>query len=132
MNLAPGVFVDQELSIAPATLVQKGTGNIDFTIRPQQTFKPTRIVIHFYGSGWSGTNPITLTLDSGNGAEYDALLSTVPLKGLNADANIVWTADELRNPSPWTFNADDGIRIQWTDPSAGTAKWGIEIKLALL
>jgi len=54
-------------------------------------------------------------------------LYTITKAGTNRDVNFRIPADESREPSPWTFQAGDFVRIQWTNPDSGNMTWGLEV-----
>jgi len=51
--------------------------------------------------------------------------------GTGQDVNFRISADEISEPSPWTFQPGDAVRIQWTNPDNGNMSWGLEVGLAL-
>ena len=66
----------------------------------------------------STTENMTLTLDAGNGAAYDALLHTFD-NSAGATGNFYNFANEMRY-----FNATDEIDVAWTD---GAKTAGVEV-----
>lgn len=107
-----------------------GRGAIDHVFRPAAmvSFKLVYVRVHFreLESGSPGTPNMTLSLDSALGDEFNVDLFVAESRGINADANIVVLADELADPSSWSFVDGDGIRVSWpaADESVG---WGIEV-----
>jgi hypothetical protein len=106
-----------------------GSGNIDATFGLDRKFRLIYVRAHF--AGGAGTAPLNLSLDSGMGAANDAKLFTVTQAGTGKDVNLRVQGADLVDPSPWTFQADDRIRIQWTNPDAANMTWGLEVGLAL-
>lgn len=106
-----------------------GTGDIDATFGLDRKFRMVFVRCHF--SGGSGTAPLVISVDSGQGASFDARLFTVSLAGAGRDVHLRITGDDLLDPSPWTFQADDRVRIAWTNPDPGNLTWGLEVGLAL-
>jgi len=74
---------------------------------------------------------MTITLDATVGASYDATLFTVTRAGVSRDVNLRIPAEESADPSPWTFQPGDAVRIQWTNPDPGNITWGLQVGLAI-
>lgn len=113
--------------VTAATATFKGSGDLDQTFR-QPAGRPFKLVfvrIHFIGG--SGTATVTLSLDSVAGEEFDTQLVTAESCGPGADLNLVWTVEELSDPSPWSFQPGDGVRVRWTAPDGTSNTWGVEI-----
>lgn len=45
--------------------------------------------------------------------------------------NLRIPAEESVDPSPWTFQVGDTVRVRWTNPDSGNITWGLEVGLAL-
>lgn len=99
--------------------------DIDFVFVPVRSegFKLLYVRAHFREG--SGTADLALSVDSVAGEEWDVKLYVAKSRGLGADLNLVITKEEISDPSPWAFQAGDGLRVQWTNP--GGVKWGVEI-----
>lgn len=115
---------------------RKGQGDLDVTVRPatEGTSLPFKLVyarIHFRGTGTPATADVTISLDSIAGEEHDVLLYTARGRGLNADLNLVWDADERADPSAWSFQAGDGLRFQWANAEPENVEWGLEVGLQM-
>ena len=106
-----------------------GSADIDETFSLDCWFRLVFVRCHF--AGGTGTSGITISVDSGDGAAYDTRLFTITQAGPNQDVNWRIGADEVAEPSPWTFQAGDSVRIQWTNPESGNMSWGLEVGLAL-
>ena len=91
---------------AVVTKTATGTGDIANTFELDRKFRLVFIRCHF--SGTSGTAAFVLSSDSVGGSAYDT-----------------------REPSAWTFQTGDSIRIDWTSPDSGNITWGIEVGLVL-
>ncbi len=115
--------------LAVVTKTGTGTGNIDQTFSLDQQFRLVFLRCHF--SGNSGTSAMTLALASASGSAYDTRLFTITRAGTNRDVNFRIPAPESEEPSPWSFRASDGVRIQWTNPDSGNITWGLEVGLSL-
>ena len=94
-----------------------GTGDINVTFSLDVRYRLVFVRCHF--SGTSGTAAMTFALDSALGAAYDVLLFTINRAGINRDVHLRIPAEESLDPSPWTFQAGDTLRIQWTNPDSG-------------
>ena len=114
---------------AVVTQSATGTGNIANTFGLDRKFRLLFVRCHFTGS--TGTNPFSLSVDSGLGSAYDAKLFTLTQAGKDADVNLRVGAGDAQDPSAWTFQATDRVRIDWTNPSSGSLTWGLELGLAL-
>ncbi len=107
--------------------------DIDVTIIPDGAFRVVYIRVHFRAdpnasSSDSSPNPLTISLDSRGGDQYDATLYEFTKdggRGIGADANLIVTNEESTAPSPWSFHAGTGIKILWANP--GGVEWGVEL-----
>jgi hypothetical protein len=106
-----------------------GSADIDETFSLDCRFRVVFVRCHF--AGGTGTSALTISVDSVAGSAYDSRLFTITQAGINQDVNFRLGADEITEPSPWTFQAGDTIRIQWTNPDSGNMTWGLEVGLAL-
>ena len=115
----------------PAVVSQNGTGSgdIDSAFGLDRKFRMVYVRCHF--SGGSGTNALVLSLDSALGAAYDARVFTVSQAGVGKDVHLRIAGQDLVDPSAWTFEAGDRIRVQWTNPDSGNMTWGLLVGLAL-
>lgn len=106
-----------------------GSADIDQSFSLDRTYRLIFIRCHFAGT--TGSNPLSITLDSANGAAYDVKLYTIVRAGNGHDISFRIPVEESSEPSPWTFGLNDAIRIQWTNPDSGNITWGLEVGLAL-
>lgn len=114
-----------------AVLTKTGTGSadIDQTFALDRKYRLVFIRCHFAGT--PGTTPFTLSVDSGSGSAYDARLFTITQAGVDKDVHLRIGGGDTDDPSAWTFQATDSVRIQWTNPDSGNITWGLEVGLAL-
>jgi len=84
---------------------------------PAADFKAVSISIHWAGAVTS--NPVTIALDSGQGADYDTPLQVIPM-GAIADLNYVFPANAK-------YLTGDVITVAWIDDTVGAATWGVII-----
>jgi hypothetical protein len=70
-------------------------------------------------------------LDSGVAAAHDTRLFTIMQAGTGSDIHLRIGGSDADEPGAWTFQGDDVLRIEWTNPDSGTMTWGLEIGLAL-
>ncbi len=119
----------QRLLATVITRMATGTADIDEAVELDRKFRLVFIRCHFAGT--SGTAQLTLSVDSATGSAYDARLFAVTLAGTNKDVNLRIGDGDLHEPSPWTLQAGDSVRIQWTNPDSGNITWGLEVGLAL-
>ncbi len=106
-----------------------GGGDLDESFALDRPFRLVFLRCHFAGA--AGRNPLTLALDSAAGAAFDVRLFTVTRAGVGADVNLRISAAESAEPSPWTFQTGDALRVQWTNPSPGSLTWGLEVGMAV-
>ena len=106
-----------------------GSADIDETFSLDCRFRLVFVRCHF--AGGTGTSALTISVDSWEGSAYDSRLFRITQAGTNQDVNFRIGADEVTEPSPWTFQAGDTVRIQWTNPDSGNMSWGLEVGLAL-
>lgn len=114
---------------AVVTRVATGSGDIDHAFGLDRKFRLVFARCHFTGA--AGTAPFRLSVDSEHGSAYDARLFTSTLAGVGRDVHLRITESDAEDPSPWTFQAADRLRVQWTNPDAGEITWGLEVGLAL-
>ncbi|MEK6674836.1 MAG: hypothetical protein AABZ47_04180 [Planctomycetota bacterium] len=107
-----------------------GSSHIDLAFSLAMRFRLVFLRAHY--SGGTGQSPFVLTLDSGMGSAFDAGLFTVTQAGTLHDVNLRVEGVDLEDPSPWTFQAGDQLRIQWTNPDLTKMTWGVEVGLALV
>ncbi len=138
MEFAQAGFVAADAELAAArerqlrTVVRQtagGSGNLDAMFGLDRKFRLVFVRGHFVGG--AGTAPLILALDSGKGPAHDTKLFTVTLAGTGKDVNLRLSGDESQDPSPWTLQSDDRLRIQWTNPDSANMTWGLEVGLAL-
>ncbi len=106
-----------------------GTGHIDATFSLDVRFRLVFVRCHFTGA--TGLMPLALSLDSNRGSAHDAVLFTVTKAGVGRDVNLRIGSEESLDPSSWTFQPGDAVRVQWTNPSVGSVTWGLEVGLAM-
>ena len=138
LNTARDGFSAQESELATARIRQAlsvitktatGTGDIAEVLALDRRFRLVFIRCHFVGTPSSAT--FTISLNSANGAAYDTRLFTITKAGTNRDVNFRVAATESIEPSPWTFQAGDAVRFQWTNPDSGNVTWGLEVGFAI-
>ena len=106
-----------------------GTADINATFSLDVRFRLVFLRSHFTGT--TGTAPMILSLDSILGVAYDAELFTLTRAGINRDVHFRISSQESLDPSPWTFQVGDALRVQWTNPDSGNITWGLEVGLAV-
>lgn len=106
-----------------------GTGNIDELFFLERRFRIVFVRCHF--AGGSGTAPLAIAVDAIPGPAYDATLFTITQAGTGSDVHFRVTGEELAEPSAWTLQPGDKVKIAWTNPDAGNMTWGLEVGLAL-
>jgi len=85
------------------------------SVAPKQSFQLEEVRVHLSGVG--GAGDLTLSVNSGAGAVYDAVLVTQDMTAL---------ADYFYLPSkPLQFQKGDEIDVVWAN--AGTKTYGVEI-----
>ena len=115
--------------LAVAAKAATGTGHIDAAFSLDVRFRLVFVRCHFTGT--VGLTPLSLSLDSGKGSAYDATLFTLSKAGVGRDVHLRIGAEESLDPSSWTFQPGDVVRVQWTNPSPGNVTWGLEVGLAM-
>lgn len=117
---------------APLAVVSRtatGSGDIDETFALDRAFRLVFVRCHYTGT--DGTGLLHLSVDSAHGPASDARLFTISLAGTGHDVHLRIGGDDNREPSAWTFQPGDAVRIQWTNPDSGNITWGLEVGLAL-
>ncbi len=115
--------------LAVVTKAATGSADIDQMFALDRKYRLVFIRCHFAGT--AGSAAMTVSVDSGSGSAYDTQLFTVTQAGTNNDVNLRIGEGDTDEPSAWTFQANDTIRIQWTNPDSGNITWGLEVGLAL-
>jgi len=116
----------QMLAVSARTATGNGDMNAAFSL--DRRFRLVSVRCHF--SGTSGSAPLTLTLDAAAGAAFDARLFTINRAGVGRDVNFRISAEEAAEPSPWTFQTGDQVRVAWSNPDPGQITWGLVVSLA--
>lgn len=106
-----------------------GTGDIDHVFGLDRKFRLVFVRCHF--SGGAGSAPLILFVDSGAGTAYDTQLFAVLAAGTGQDVHLRIGGGDTDDPSAWTFQAVDDVRLKWTNPENGTMTWGLEVGLSL-
>ncbi len=114
---------------AVVTKSASGSTDIGHTFWLDNKFRLVFVRCHFVGT--SGAAALAISLDSVTGSAFDAKLFTVSQAGIGADVFLRIGADDTREPSAWTFQSGDRIRIDWTSPDLGNINWGLEVGLVL-
>lgn len=103
-----------------------GTTSIAHTFKLDRRFRLVYVRCHFTGS--PGTATFRVSVSSAGGSAYNTVLAMIAAAGVNADVN--QRMDLLGEPSPWTLQKGDAVRIDWTHPGPGFVTWGLEVGLA--
>ena len=116
----------QMLAVSAQTSTDSSDMSAVFSL--DRRFRLVSVRCHFGGT--SGSAPLTLDLDAAAGVAFDARLFTITRAGVGRDVNFRVPAEESTEPSPWTFQAGDQVRIAWTNPDPGNITWGLIVSLA--
>ena len=115
--------------LAVARKTATGSGDIDETFGLDRRYRLIFIRCHFVGG--TGTAPFRISVDSGAGSAYDTRLFTLTQAGAGRDVHLRIGGGDTDEPAAWTFQGDDDLRIEWTNPDSGNMTWGLEVGLAL-
>lgn len=138
LNVALAGFAAQEAELAATaarqatavvTRTASGTEDIDAAFALDRKFRLVFIRGHF--AGGTGTASLTISADSAAGTAYDTRLFTITKAGVGRDLNLRIPSDQTTEPAPWTFQAGDSVRVQWSNPDTGNITWGLEVGLAI-
>jgi len=116
-------------TLSAITRAATGSGDIDEVFQLDCRFRLVFVRCHFTGTAMAEL--LRLALDSTAGEAYDAHLYTITRAGVGRDVNFRVSAEESAEPSPWTFQQGDALRITWTNPDSGNITWGLEVGLAV-
>lgn len=128
----------QELELAEArtrqymAVVRKtatGSGDINETFGLDRRYRLVYVRCHF--AGGTGVASLSISVDSGAGAAYDTCLFTLTQAGTGNDVHLRIGGGDTGEPAAWTFQSDDDLHIEWTNPDTGNMTWGLEVGLAL-
>ncbi len=131
-------FAEQDSELAAARSRQmlgvesqraSGSGDINHVFSLDLRFRLVFVRCHYVGG--AGASPLTISVDSGGGSAFDTRLFTLAQAGTGRDVNFRITGEEAVEPSAWTFQSGDKVRMAWVNPDGGSMSWGLEIGLAL-
>lgn len=103
-----------------------GTNSISHAFKLDCRFRLVYVRCRFVGG--AGTAVMRISLSSSAGSAYNAQLLTIGGAGTGADVN--QRMDAAAEPSGWTFQAGDAVKIDWVNPAPGVMTWGLEVGLA--
>ena len=138
VKAAEAALIEQnaEVAIVAARQLQtitakSSTGNTDIDATFSLSLRYRLVFVRCHFAGAAGEASFLVSVDSTSGAAYDADLFTITRAGTGRDVNLRIPAEESVDPSPWTFQAGDTVRVRWTNPDSGNITWGLEVGLAL-
>lgn len=105
------------------------TGDIAHIFKLDRKFRLVFIRCHF--SGTSGTAAFDIALDSTSGSAFDTQMFSISQAGVGSDVHLRLGDGDTNEPSAWTFQTGDKIRIDWTNPDTGNITWGVEVGMVL-
>jgi hypothetical protein len=106
-----------------------GSGDINAAFSLDVRFRLVFVRCHFVGTLMRA--PLSIVLDAAQGSTHDATLFVLKRAGPGRDVNFRIGADENEDPSAWTFQTGDAVRVQWTNPDPGNIAWGLQVGLAM-
>ena len=106
-----------------------GSANILQSLGLDRQFRLIYVRCHFVGG--TGNTPLTVWVDSAKAAAYDCELTKIIQAGTGKDVFLHVNETNLADPSPWTIDAGDAVRITWINPDTGVMSWGLECGFAL-
>ena len=106
-----------------------GSASISSLVNLDVPFRLVFVRCHF--GGGSGTAAMTLDVNSFRGLMYGTHLKTITAVGTGADASFTPGGADIFDPSAWSFQSGDQLRIKWTNPDSGNMTWGLEVGLAI-
>ena len=106
-----------------------GTGNISQSLGLDRQFRLIYVRCHF--TAGSGNSPLTVSVDSVKATAYDCELIKVLQAGTGKDVFKHVNETNLEDPSPWTIDTGDSVKIAWINPAPGLMIWGLECGFAL-
>ncbi len=115
--------------LIPAVQRASGSASINETFSLDWRYRLVFVRCHLVGG--TGTAAMAISVDSTEGSYYDTRLFTLAQVGTGYDVNFRIGADEVAEPSPWSFQAGDELRITWANPDSGNMSWGIDVGLVL-
>ncbi len=106
-----------------------GSANINSLVNLDVPFRLVFVRCHF--GGGTGTADLTLDVNSSQGNPYGARLESITAVGTGADVFFTPGGADIVDPSAWSFQSGDKLRIKWTNPDSGNMTWGLEVGLAI-
>lgn len=106
-----------------------GSTNINSLLDLDVAFRLVFVRCHF--TGGTGTADMTLDLSSAQGNPYNAHLQSITAVGTGTDVFYTPGGTDIDDPSSWSFQSGDQLRIKWTNPDSGNMTWGLEVGLAI-
>ena len=114
---------------AVLTKTATGSGDIANLFKLDRKFRVVFVRCHFVGT--ASTAEFALSVDSASGSAFDTKLFSIAQAGGGQDVHLRTDDGGTSEPSPWTFQSGDQIRIDWTNPASGNITWGLEIGFVL-
>ena len=131
-NLAlQDALLDRQLDRARDRVITKyasGSGNINNVFDLDVPFRVVFVRCHF--TGGTGTAGMILDINSAQGIPHDTRLTTITAVGAGTDVFYTPGGAAIADPSSWSFQSSDQLRVKWTNPDAGNMNWGLEVGLA--
>lgn len=106
-----------------------GSANINSLVNLDVPFRLVLVRCHF--AGGTGTADLILELNSAQGNQHDAHLKSITAVGTGTDVFYTPGGTDIADPSPWSFQSGDQLRIKWVNPDSGSMTWGLEVGLAI-
>ena len=106
-----------------------GSANIASSVGLDVSFRLVFVRCHFVGG--TGTADLVLELTSAQVNAYNAQLESIAAVGTGTDVFYTPGGTDIADPSSWSFQNDDQVRIRWTNPDAGNMTWGLEVGMAI-
>lgn len=125
-------FLDRQRDRARDRVITKyafGSTNINNALNLDVPFRLVFVRCHFMGG--TGTADLTLDLNSAQGNPYDAQLTSIAAVGTGTDVFYTPGGAAIADPSSWSFQSGDQLRVKWTNPDSGNMNWGLEIGMAI-
>ena len=111
------------------TKYESGSGNMNNLSGLDVPFRLVFLRCHF--TGGTGTADLTLKLNSAQGNLYAASLESITAVGTGVDVFYTPGGSAIADPSSWSFQSGDKLRVNWTNPDSGNMNWGLEVGLAV-
>ncbi len=121
--------IQQRLLSHVITKSATGSTDISQSMGLDRQFRLIYVRCHF--TAGVGSAQLTVSVDSAKATAYHCQLIKILQAGTGKDVFRHVSQTNLEDPSPWTIDTGDAVKIAWINPDPGLMTWGLECGFAL-